>query len=299
MSESPNSLWLKFSMTVAAVYDRRISLIRDSRRSQTAATVSPRSAPLFSNLPTAPSAPLRWLRNIFLMAQPPRLEKAGSKAPFPLIAVLILSLGVTSACTKADAAAAIPAPTVDEARSGPVAERFAVFAGGCFWGIEAVFKHVKGVKSATSGYAGGTAATAHYPIVSEGTTGHAESVKVVYDPSQISYGQLLQIFFSVAHDPTQLNRQGPDQGTQYRSELFFASPDQQRVALAYIDQLNNAKAFKRNIVTRVEPLAMFYDAEPYHQDYAASHPHDLYIVINDAPKVDHLREQFSQLYKGK
>jgi peptide-methionine (S)-S-oxide reductase len=216
-----------------------------------------------------------------------------------LIAILILCLGVTSACSKVDAAAAIPAPAVDETRGAPAADRFAVFAGGCFWGIEAVFKHVKGVKSATSGYAGGTAATAHYQIVSEGTTGHAESVEVVYDPSQISYGQLLQVFFSVAHDPTQLNRQGPDQGTQYRSEVFFASPEQQKVALAYIDQLNKAKAFSRNIVTRVEPLAMFYPAETYHQNYAVTHPNDLYIVINDAPKVDHLHEQFPQLYKGK
>jgi peptide-methionine (S)-S-oxide reductase len=257
----------------------------------------PRSAPIFSKLPTAPSGPLRWLRYIFLMAQPPRLRKAGST--FPLIAILIFCLCATSACGKADAAAAIPAPAVDEARGGPNADRVAVFAGGCFWGIDAVFKHVKGVKNATSGYAGGTAATAHYPIVSEGTTGHAESVQVVYDPSQISYGQLLQVFFSVAHDPTQMNRQGPDQGTQYRSEIFFASPEQQKVALAYIDQLNKVKAFNRSIVTRVEPLAMFYPAEAYHQNYAANHPNDLYIVINDAPKVGHLREQFPQLYKGK
>jgi peptide-methionine (S)-S-oxide reductase len=214
------------------------------------------------------------------------------------IGVLLCFLTMVSACSKVNAAAPIPAPAVDEARGGPAADRFAVFAGGCFWGIEAVFKHANGVKNATSGYAGGTAATAHYPIVSEGTTGHAESVQVVYDPSQISYGQLLQIFFSVAHDPTQLNRQGPDQGTQYRSEVFFASPEQQKVALAYIDQLNKAKAFNRDIVTRVEPLAMFYPAEAYHQNYAVNHPNDLYIVINDAPKVDHLRQQFPQLYKG-
>jgi len=172
-----------------------------------------------------------------------------------------------------------------------------VFAGGCFWGIEAVFEHVKGVKTATSGYAGGTAATAHYDIVSGGRTGHAESVQVVYDPSKISYGQLLQIFFSV-HDPTQLNRQGPDEGPQYRSAVFFATPDQQRIAQAYIEQLNKANAFRKPIVTAVNHLEVFYPAEDYHQDYAVHHPNDLYIVMNDAPKVVRLREQFPQVYKG-
>jgi peptide-methionine (S)-S-oxide reductase len=150
-----------------------------------------------------------------------------------------------------------------------------------------------------SGYAGGTADTAHYPIVSGGRTGHAESVQVVYDPSQVSYGQLLQIFFSVAHDPTQLNRQGPDEGPQYRSAIFFASPDQQRIAQAYIDQLNKAGVFKKSIVTKVDRLDVFYPAEAYHQDYAVHHPNDLYIVMNDAPKVGRLREQFPQVYKGK
>ncbi len=215
-----------------------------------------------------------------------------------LIVVLLGSLSLVSACSgKVDAAAAtIPAPAVDE-HGGGTTDRFAVFAGGCFWGIEAVFEHVKGVKSATSGYAGGTAATAHYDIVSGGRTGHAESVQVVYDPSKISYGQLLQIFFSVAHDPTQLNRQGPDTGTQYRSALFFASPDQQRIAQAYIDQLNKSKTFGKAIVTAVTPLDVFYPAEAYHQDFMVHHPNDLYIVINDAPKVAHLKEQFPQLYK--
>jgi peptide-methionine (S)-S-oxide reductase len=216
---------------------------------------------------------------------------------FPL-ACVILALCLPTACRKADAASAIPAAAVDE-HGGAASDRFAVFAGGCFWGIEAVFENVKGVKSATSGYAGGTAATAHYQIVSRGTTGHAESVQVVYDPSQISYGRLLQIFFSVAHDPTQLDRQGPDQGPQYRSAVFFASPDQERIARTYIDQLDNAKVFNKPIVTEVKELDVFYPAEPYHQEYAARHPDDLYIIINDAPKVARLREQFPQMYKGK
>ena len=209
-----------------------------------------------------------------------------------MIVPLILGL---SACSQASAAT-IPAPTIDE-RPGANSDRFAVFAGGCFWGIEAVFEHVKGVKKATSGYAGGTAATARYDLVSGGKTGHAEAVQVVYDPLQISYGHLLQVFFSVAHDPTQLNRQGPDVGPQYRSDIFFASPEQQRIAQAYIDQLNKAKIFNKSIATAVEQLDVFYPAEAYHQDYAVHHPTDLYIVMNDAPKVDRLRQQFPQLYR--
>jgi peptide-methionine (S)-S-oxide reductase len=216
---------------------------------------------------------------------------------FP-VALVLLCLCLTAACRKADAASAIPAPAIDEQR-GASSDRFAVFAGGCFWGIEAVFENVKGVKSATSGYAGGTAATAHYQIVSRGTTEHAESVQVVYDPSQVSYGRLLQIFFSVAHDPTQLNRQGPDHGPQYRSAIFFAGPDQERIARAYVDQLNKAKVFRKPIVTEVKELDVFYPAESYHQEYAVRHPNDLYIVINDAPKVERLREQFPQMVKGK
>src|SRR5262250_1339068 len=185
----------------------------------------------------------------------------------------------------------VPPPAVDEHVTSNT-DHFAVFAGGCFWGVEAIFEHVKGVKKATSGYSGGTSATAQYDIVSTGKTGHAESVQVVYDPSQISYGQLLQIFFSVAHDPTQSNRQGPDVGTQYRSAIFFNSPDQQRIAQAYIDQLTKAKVFRGTIATEVKPLDAFYPAEAYHQNYFARHPNDLYIVINDAPKVSHLQDQF-------
>jgi len=159
-----------------------------------------------------------------------------------------------------------------------------------------VFKHVKGVTSAVSGYAGGSAKTAHYEIIGMGLTGHAESVQVTYDPSQISYGQLLRVFFSVAHDPTQLNRQGPDVGTQYRSAIFYADPEQQRIAQAYIDQLSKAKAFARPIVTQLTPLNAFYPAEDYHQDYLAKHPESMYIVINDMPKLNNLRQEFPQIY---
>jgi peptide-methionine (S)-S-oxide reductase len=210
---------------------------------------------------------------------------------------LILSLVLVCSCSNVSAAI-IPPPALDEHVSSS-SDRFAVFAGGCFWGIEAVFEHVKGVKKATSGYSGGTAATAQYDIVSTGRTGHAEAVQVVYDPSQVTYGQLLQIFFSVAHDPTQLNRQGPDAGPQYRSAIFYASDEQQSIAQAYLDQLNKAKVFGRRIVTQLVPLDVFYPAEAYHQDYAAHHPTDLYIVINDAPKVERLRQQFAQMYRGK
>jgi len=208
---------------------------------------------------------------------------------------LLVCLILAASCIKASAAA-IPTPVVDE-QAGANSDRFAVFAGGCFWGIEAVFEHVKGVKKVTSGYSGGTAATAHYDIVSSGKTGHAEAVQIVYDPTQISYGRLLQILFAVGHDPTQLNHQGPDYGPQYRSAVFVASAEQKKIAQAYIDQLNKARAFGKPIVTEVTELDVFYPAETYHQDYAAHHPNDLYIVINDAPKVDRLRQQFPQLYR--
>jgi peptide-methionine (S)-S-oxide reductase len=207
----------------------------------------------------------------------------------------LLLLGLAS-CGNVNAAPAIPSPAIDEHINSP-GDRFAVFAGGCFWGVDAVFKHVKGVKTVLSGYSGGSAATAHYIIVEGGQTGHAESVQVVYDPSQITYGQLLQIFFSVAHDPTQLNRQGPDRGTQYRSVIFFASDEQQNIARAYVDQLNKARVFKKAIVTEIRKLDAFYTAEGYHQNYFANHPNDLYIVMNDAPKVAHLKDQFRNIYK--
>lgn len=196
-------------------------------------------------------------------------------------------------------ATALPDAAVDEVVPAGKRESSIVLAGGCFWGIQAVFQHVKGVKSATSGYAGGDADSAHYEIVSEGDSGHAESVKVVYDPSQITLGKLLKIFFAVAHDPTQLNRQGPDSGTQYRSAIFFADADQERIANAYIKQLGQARAFDDPIVTKVSSLAGFYPAEAYHQDYARIHPEDPYIVYNDAPKVAALQKQFPQLFVAK
>jgi peptide-methionine (S)-S-oxide reductase len=174
-----------------------------------------------------------------------------------------------------------------------------VLSGGCFWGIQAVFEHVKGVSSVTAGYSGGSAQTAQYEIVSTGNTGHAESVRIVYDPGQISYGQLLKVFFSVAHDPTELNRQGPDEGTQYRSAIFYATDDQRRVAQAYIDQLNGAKVFAQPIVTQVVALRAFYPAEAYHQDYAEHHPNEPYIAINDLPKVEHLKQTLPELYVSK
>ena len=217
-----------------------------------------------------------------------------------LALVLFATLLAISACNaKANPAAAVPAPTKDAPRAAAPGQQTAVLSGGCFWGVQAVFQHVKGVISATSGYAGGSAKTAEYEIVSTGETGHAESVQIVYDPSQITYGELLRVFFSVAHDPTQLNRQGPDEGTQYRSSIFYGNDEQKRVAEAYIAQLDQAKIFSRPIVTKVVPLQAFYPAEAYHQNYAALHPNQAYIVFNDAPKVEHLRQQFPDLYTGK
>ena len=175
-------------------------------------------------------------------------------------------------------------------------EQIAVFGGGCFWGVDAVFKHVRGVSSVVSGYAGGRAATAEYEVVSTGTTGHAESVQITYDPSQISYSQLLRIFFSVAHDPTQLNRQGPDVGSQYRSAIFYANEAQKETAQAYIDQLDRGHVFSRPIVTQVVPLERFYRAEEYHQNFLARHPRHPYIVYHDLPKLRQLEEQFPALY---
>jgi peptide-methionine (S)-S-oxide reductase len=221
---------------------------------------------------------------------------------FPRFSVIFLSVFFAGAiaCSAGDRAqVSVPSPVIDAAIPSAPGEQTAVLAGGCFWGIQAVFQHVKGVKSATSGYAGGDAKTAQYEVVSTGETGHAESVKIVYDPSQVTYGQLLRIFFSVAHDPTQLNRQGPDEGTQYRSSIFYANDEQKRIAEAYISQLEKVKTFSAAIVTKVEPLKTFYAAEAYHQDYATRHPDNMYIVYNDAPKVAHLREQFPDLYTGK
>jgi len=212
----------------------------------------------------------------------------------------LLIVGGTIACNSARASVtAIPDPILDAPLNGAKGEQTAVLAGGCFWGVEAVFEHVKGVNKVTSGYSGGSADTAQYRMVGTGETGHAESVRIVYDSSRISYGQLLKIFFSVAHDPTELNRQGPDTGTQYRSAIFYGSEEQKRIAEAYIVQLNQAKVFSAPIVTRVTTLQAFYAAEDYHQDYLAHHPDEPYIVFNDLPKVENLRKQFPDLYKAK
>jgi peptide-methionine (S)-S-oxide reductase len=211
------------------------------------------------------------------------------------IAMILMVLAAAVAC-RAGSGAAVPAPATDEPQALAHGKETAVIAGGCFWGIQAVFQHVKGVHSATSGYAGGTVKNPDYETVSSGRTGHAESVEIVYDPSKVTYGELLRVFFSVAHDPTELNRQGPDEGTQYRSVIFYTNDEQKRIAEAYIAQLNQAKVFSRPIVTQVAPLQAFYHAEDYHQNYATLHPDNPYIVYNDAPKVANLKKEFPDLY---
>jgi len=208
-------------------------------------------------------------------------------------ALFALAMVQTAAATMP--AAPLPAPAVDIPAASVKGAQVAVFAGGCFWGVEAVFRHVKGVTKAVSGYAGG-AKPADYDEVSTGETGHAESVQVTYDPAQVSYGELLRVFFSVAHDPTQLNRQGPDRGTQYRSAIFYRDDEQKRVAQAYIEQLTKAKVVAGPIVTQVVPLPAFYPAEGYHQNYLALHRQDLYIMVNDLPKLAALQQQFPELY---
>lgn len=212
------------------------------------------------------------------------------------IACLVFAARGNSA-NAAEGSIALPNPSVDAPLASTPGKQTAVVAGGCFWGIQAVFQHVKGVKEAISGYSGGSVASPDYEEVSSGNTGHAESVKITFDPSQISYGQLLKVFFSVAHDPTQLNRQGPDTGSQYRSVVFYGNEEQQRIAQAYISQLEQAKLFSAPIVTQVVPLKAFYPAEAYHQNYATLHPDAPYIAINDAPKVERLRLQLPDLYR--
>lgn len=191
------------------------------------------------------------------------------------------------------------APPAQDEHAGATHTATAVFAGGCFWGVQGVFQHVRGVKQVVSGYSGGAANTAHYDVVSEGDTGHAESVQVTYDPAQISYGRLLQVFFSVAHNPTELNYQGPDHGTQYRSAVFPLDAQQRTVANAYIAQLDASHAFRGKIVTRVEDFKGFYPAENYHQNYLTLHPDSGYIAINDLPKIDYLKQMFPDLYRDK
>ncbi|MGA3188310.1 MAG: peptide-methionine (S)-S-oxide reductase MsrA [Bryobacteraceae bacterium] len=207
--------------------------------------------------------------------------------------ILPLLLGTVIAC----GGGRLPSPSTDVKAAGQTAT--AVFAGGCFWGVEGVFERLKGVSDVVSGFAGGKKSTANYETVSGGRTGHAESVKITYDPSQISYGQLLQVFFSVAHDPTTLNRQGPDEGTQYRSVIFYADEEQKRVAEAYIKQLTDAKAFRHPIVTQLTPLDGFYAAEAYHQHFLQRNPTYPYIVYNDLPKVRALEKQFPELVAKK
>ena len=219
-----------------------------------------------------------------------RFSRAGTAA-------LVVALAACGLADAADSTFNVPAPAVDLPLSQSKGTQTLVLAGGCFWGVDAVFKHVKGVTSVTSGYAGGDKQTADYETVSSGRTGHAESVDVVYDPSQVTMGQLLRVFFSVAHNPTELNRQGPDHGTQYRSAIFYKGDEQKRVADAYIAQLNAAKVYPASIVTQVAPLVAFYPAEGYHQNYLALHPNQPYIVVNDKPKVEALKTMFPAIWK--
>jgi peptide-methionine (S)-S-oxide reductase len=211
--------------------------------------------------------------------------------------LLSLALAATPFAARAESAVTIPPPSAEAPAQGSGLET-AVLAGGCFWGIQAVYQHVKGVKNAVSGYAGGTQKDAYYQTVSAGRTGHAEAVQVTFDPKQVSYGKILQIFFSVAHDPTQLNRQGPDTGPQYRTEIFPQSEAQAKIAKDYIAQLDAAKAWKRPIVTRTGTMkATFFPAEDYHQDYATKHPYQPYIAFNDAPKVENLKKTFPDVWR--
>ena len=232
----------------------------------------------------------RWVDALFPVRR--RLEPGRS-----LLLMLLIGLCVHGAVIAAEAPVVLPPPALDNPLSAG-SPQTAVLSGGCFWGVQAVFQRLKGVQRAVSGYSGGEARTAEYETVSSGRTGHAESVQITFDPAQISYGQILQVFFSVVHDPTQLNRQGPDSGTQYRSEIFYASDRQKEIASAYIAQLDKARRFSRPIVTRVDPLKGFYPAEAYHQDFLLKHPSDPYIVINDLPKVRNLQQTFPTLYRG-
>jgi peptide-methionine (S)-S-oxide reductase len=219
--------------------------------------------------------------------------------PALIFAALLLAAGVAlrGFPSAAESARSIPPPVLDEPVSPQAASEVAIVAGGCFWGVQGVFQHVDGVTSAVSGYAGGAANTAHYEMVGTNTTGHAEAIRVTFDPRRISYGRILQIYFSVAHDPTELNRQGPDVGSQYRSAIFPTDPEQTRVAEAYIAQLNQREVFDAPIVTKIEPGRDFYPAEGYHQDFLTRNPRYPYIVINDLPKIENLKRLFPDLYR--
>jgi peptide-methionine (S)-S-oxide reductase len=226
------------------------------------------------------------------------LRKLGTPRLTALLGVTVMGVLLWhSPLFGAEAPVIIPPPAVDNPKAaGPM--QTAVLAGGCFWGVQGVFEHVRGVRKAIAGYAGGERSTAEYTRVGTGSTGHAESVKIIFDPAKISYGQILQIAFSVVHDPTQLNRQGPDVGTQYRSVIFYADDDQKRIAQAYIAQLDQAHVFARSIVTQVDPLKGFYEAEGYHQDYLIHNPTNLYIATYDVPKVENFKRTFPELYSG-
>ena len=218
------------------------------------------------------------------------------KAVPALLAVPALFMVAHGALSANEAVTAVPPPALDRPAQGGMQK--IVLAGGCFWGLQGLFEHVRGVQQVVSGYAGGSAETARYPIVSTGSTGHAESVEITYNPEVVSYGHLLQLYFSVAHDPTQIGGQGPDEGTQYRSAIFYADPDQKRVADAYIAQIDTSNVFGRRLATRLEPLTGFFPAEAYHQDYLVHHPSNPYIVVNDLPKISNLKRAFPEDYRS-
>ena len=232
-----------------------------------------------------------------------RSARTGTRRSFllaPVLGALLLAPGLglgAKPAQAAEAAVAISPPTLDATAPSGSGLQTAVLAGGCFWGMQGVYEHTKGVTAAVSGYAGGKQETAHYEMVGTGRTGHAESVSVTFDPQQISYGKILQIYFSVAHNPTELNYQGPDSGTQYRSAIFFANDEQKRVAAAYIAELDKSHVFGEPIVTKLEPLTSFYPAEDYHQDFLVLHPSYPYIAYNDLPKVDNLKRLFADYYR--
>jgi peptide-methionine (S)-S-oxide reductase len=215
-----------------------------------------------------------------------------------IVAVALAAFGLSCGANADAVNKAIPVPALDTPAAEAKGSQVAVLAGGCFWGLQGMFEHVRGVTKVVAGYSGGDKATAHYEMVGTETTGHAESVEITFDPKQISYGQLLRLFFSVAHDPTELNRQGPDRGPSYRSEIFFGSPSQERVAKAYVEQLTKAKIFASPIVTKIEPLKAFYPAEDYHQDYLIHNPHQPYIVFNDLPKIEALKRAYPEVYRA-
>jgi peptide-methionine (S)-S-oxide reductase len=216
----------------------------------------------------------------------------------PLVAAMLVNMVLLCAASWADQPVALSPPTLDAPKTAGPLQRIVV-SGGCFWGVQAVFEHLVGVKKAVAGYAGGEKGTARYLVVSTGRTGHAESVEVSYDPQEVTLGRILQVFFSVAHDPTELNRQGPDVGTQYRSSIFYSDDSQRQIASAYIEQLNRAKVFSRPIVTRLDPLQGFYPAEDYHQDYLLKNPDQPYIVCNDIPKIRAFQRLLPDLYVGR